>query len=140
MHASSEDTALTLEPGIEATHCQSISCPTGVFFCLLYALGNSNSTRGANASTCLDSVPWQNLFRSMRAMCILQFITSSWMKLVRPLYVGMAWTLIIYAMQKPYNFTTNTIKAYISTHAAFLFSTFMIGKTHNYKTLKTLKM
>ena len=34
-----------------------------------------------------------------------------------------------YMQQKPYNFTTNTLKAYLSTQASSL-SSFMISKTH----------
>ena len=47
---------------------------------------------------------------------------------VSRLYVGMAPTGNICNTQKPYNFTTNMLKAYLSTQPSSL-STFMISKT-----------
>ena len=64
----------------------------------------------------------------------VRVLNLSWYQRVGRLYVGMARTrnflfFLQYFEQKPYSFTTNTLKAYLSAQP-FSLSAFLISKTH----------
>ena len=76
------------------------------------------------ASHALSTFPFESF-------CVLVFICSHWFIRVGRLSMQGWRRRAIHAIlkQKPYNFTTSTLKAYLSTQSSSL-SAFMISKTH----------